>query len=91
MCSASPGLGPTAFQLNSWLAIFGAQNYATDIENNCFDHPEILMNRIDRLFGILLLLQKNRLLRAEDLAKRYEISVRTVYRDMAAQSEIHNQ
>jgi predicted DNA-binding transcriptional regulator YafY len=49
------------------------------------------MNRIDRLFGILLLLQKNRLLRAEDLAKRYEISVRTVYRDRAAQSEIHNQ
>ncbi len=46
------------------------------------------MNRIDRLFGILLLLQKNKLVRAEDLAKRFEISVRTVYRDVTALSEL---
>jgi predicted DNA-binding transcriptional regulator YafY len=42
------------------------------------------MNRIDRLFGILLLLQTQRKLRAEDIAARYEITQRTVYRDMAA-------
>ncbi len=46
------------------------------------------MNRVDRLFGILLLLQKSKLLTAEEVAKRYEISVRTVYRDMAALSEM---
>ncbi|MEO1644319.1 MAG: YafY family protein [Chloroflexota bacterium] len=42
------------------------------------------MNRIDRLFGILLLLQAKRRIRAEDIASKYEISERTVYRDMSA-------
>jgi len=42
------------------------------------------MNRIDRLFGILLLLQAKRHIRAEDIAAKYEISERTVYRDMSA-------
>lgn len=42
------------------------------------------MNRIDRLFGILLLLQSRRLVRASEIAERYSISERTVYRDMAA-------
>ncbi len=42
------------------------------------------MNRIDRLFGILLLLQSKRHIRAEDIAGKYEISERTVYRDMSA-------
>ncbi len=42
------------------------------------------MNRIDRLFGILLLLQARRLVRAVDIAAHYEISERTVYRDIAA-------
>jgi predicted DNA-binding transcriptional regulator YafY len=46
------------------------------------------MNRIDRLFAILLLLQRRKLVRAEDLARTFEISVRTVYRDMAALSEV---
>jgi predicted DNA-binding transcriptional regulator YafY len=42
------------------------------------------MNRIDRLFGILLLLQTRNKLRAEDIAARYEITQRTVYRDISA-------
>jgi predicted DNA-binding transcriptional regulator YafY len=46
------------------------------------------MNRIDRLFGILLLLQRKRRVRAEDLARTYEISERTIYRDMLALQEI---
>lgn len=46
------------------------------------------MNRIDRLFGILLLLQARRKLRAEDVAEVYEITPRTVYRDMAALMEL---
>ncbi|GAB4508787.1 MAG: YafY family protein [Anaerolineae bacterium] len=46
------------------------------------------MNRVDRLFGILLLLQANHQIRAEDIARHYEISQRTVYRDMAALSEL---
>jgi predicted DNA-binding transcriptional regulator YafY len=45
------------------------------------------MNRIDRLFGILLLLQRKRRLRAEDLARTYEVSERTIYRDMLALNE----
>lgn len=46
------------------------------------------MNRIDRLMGTLLLLQSKRLIRAEDIAEHFEISLRTVYRDVSALSEI---
>jgi predicted DNA-binding transcriptional regulator YafY len=45
------------------------------------------MNRTDRLMGMLLELQVHRELRAEDLARRFEVSVRTVYRDLQALSE----
>ena len=45
------------------------------------------MNRTDRLMGILLELQARGDLRAEDLARRFEVSVRTVYRDLQALSE----
>ena len=45
------------------------------------------MNRTDRLMAILLELQARGELRAEDLARRFEISVRTVYRDVQALSE----
>lgn len=45
------------------------------------------MNRIDRLTGIILLLQSHRLITAEQIAAHYEISVRTVYRDLAALGE----
>ncbi|MDQ8186827.1 YafY family protein [Pelagicoccus sp. SDUM812002] len=46
------------------------------------------MNRIDRLMGTMLLLQSRRVTRAEDIAAHFEISLRTVYRDVAALSEI---
>ena len=42
------------------------------------------MNRIDRLFGILILLQSRKYLTAEKIASQYGISVRTVYRDIKA-------
>jgi len=45
------------------------------------------MNRIDRLVGIILFLQGRRLCRAEDIAGHFEISLRTVYRDIAALGE----
>ncbi|HXU78835.1 MAG TPA: YafY family protein [Methylomirabilota bacterium] len=45
------------------------------------------MNRVDRLMAIALRLQSRRLVRAEDIATHFEISVRTVYRDMAALCE----
>jgi len=45
------------------------------------------MNRTDRLMGILLELQARGELRAEDLARTFEVSVRSVYRDMQALSE----
>lgn len=40
------------------------------------------MKRFDRLIAILLQLQTSRLLRASDLADRYKVSERTIYRDM---------
>lgn len=45
------------------------------------------MNRIDRLTGMILLLQGSRVITAEQVAAHFEISVRTVYRDIAALSE----
>jgi predicted DNA-binding transcriptional regulator YafY len=45
------------------------------------------MNRIDRLTGMILLLQSHRVITAEKIAAHFEISVRTVYRDLAALGE----
>jgi predicted DNA-binding transcriptional regulator YafY len=45
------------------------------------------MNRVDRLVAIALRLQSRRVVRAEDLAAHFEISVRTIYRDLAALGE----
>lgn len=45
------------------------------------------MNRIDRLFGILILLQSKKYTTAEQLAEKFGISVRTVYRDIKALGE----
>lgn len=45
------------------------------------------MNRIDRLFGILTLLQSKKYVPAEKIAGKFGISVRTVYRDIKALCE----
>lgn len=46
------------------------------------------MNRIDRLMGILTTLQSKKYTTAEHLSETFEISVRTVYRDIKALGEI---
>src|SRR6185436_6455620 len=46
------------------------------------------MNRVDRLMAYLLLFQSRGLLRAQDFAREFEISERTVYRDIQALSEV---
>lgn len=45
------------------------------------------MNRIDRLTAILIQLQTKRVVKAEEIAGRFEISLRTVYRDVKALME----
>lgn len=45
------------------------------------------MNRIDRLFGILTMLQSRKYVTAEKIADKFNISVRTVYRDIKALCE----
>lgn len=45
------------------------------------------MNRTDRLLGIVLKLQRHHELRAEDLAKAFGTSKRTIYRDIEALCE----
>jgi len=45
------------------------------------------MNRIDRLFGILTLLQSKKFVSAEKISERFDISIRTVYRDVKALTE----
>jgi len=42
------------------------------------------MNRIDRLAAILIQLQSRRLVKAHDIAEKFSISLRTVYRDVHA-------
>jgi predicted DNA-binding transcriptional regulator YafY len=45
------------------------------------------MNRIDRLTAILIHLQTKRVVKAEEIAERFEMSLRTVYRDVKALME----
>jgi len=45
------------------------------------------MNRIDRLTAILIHLQTKRIVKAEEISERFEISLRTVYRDVKALME----
>ncbi len=45
------------------------------------------MNRIDRLFGLVTLLQARKYASAEQIAEQFETSVRTVYRDIRALGE----
>lgn len=46
------------------------------------------MNRIDRLLGILTLLQSRKFVPAEKIADKFSISIRTVYRDIKALVEL---
>ncbi len=46
------------------------------------------MNRVDRLLGYLLIFQSHELVRAQDLASRFEVSERMVYRDIEALYEV---
>jgi predicted DNA-binding transcriptional regulator YafY len=45
------------------------------------------MNRIDRISAILIQLQSRRVVRAGDIAERFNISLRTVYRDIRTLEE----
>jgi len=45
------------------------------------------MNRIDRLNAILIQLQGKRIVKAQEIADRFDISLRTVYRDIRALEE----
>lgn len=45
------------------------------------------MNRLDRLSAILIQLQSRKTIRAQDIAERFQISLRTVYRDVRSLEE----
>ncbi|MGL1903185.1 MAG: YafY family transcriptional regulator [Fibrobacterales bacterium] len=45
------------------------------------------MNRIDRIAAILIQLQSKRIVTAQEIAERFEISIRTVYRDIRTLEE----
>ncbi|XZF14979.1 helix-turn-helix transcriptional regulator [Chitinophagaceae bacterium MMS25-I14] len=45
------------------------------------------MNRIDRVTAILIQLQSRKVVKAQDIAERFGISLRTVYRDIATLEE----
>src|SRR3954454_9013917 len=45
------------------------------------------MNRIDRVTAILIHLQSKKIVKAQDIAERFNISLRTVYRDIKTLEE----
>jgi len=45
------------------------------------------MNRIDRLLTIIIHLQSKQYVKAYEIAERFDISIRTVYRDLRALGE----
>jgi len=45
------------------------------------------MNRVDRLLALILFLQSRRVVTAEELAGHFELSIRTIYRDLNALGE----
>ena len=45
------------------------------------------MNRLDRVTAILIQLQSKRVVKAQDIAERFNISLRTVYRDIRTLEE----
>lgn len=45
------------------------------------------MNRVDRLTAILIQLQSKKIVKASEIAERFDISLRTVYRDIRALEE----
>ena len=45
------------------------------------------MNRIDRISAILILLQTRKIIKSYEIAERFDISIRTVYRDIRALEE----
>jgi len=65
---------------------FGWDSVYTLQSPSIIRHPP--MNRVDRLFAILLKLQHRRRLRAQDLAEQFEISKRTIYRDISALNQM---
>lgn len=47
----------------------------------------LTMNRIDRVTAILIQLQSRKIVKAQDIASRFDISLRTVYRDIRTLEE----
>lgn len=45
------------------------------------------MNRTDRLVAMVMFLQGRRVVKADELARHFEVNVRTIYRDVSALSE----
>lgn len=63
------------------------------ISSNVSSYPKTVadnkkVNRIDRLIAVLTTLQSKKFVTADYIADKYEISLRTVYRDMKALGEI---
>lgn len=65
-----------------------AWNQETPMDQSEKSEGETDMNKTDRQLAIMLELQRNKVIRAEDLAARFETSVRTIYRDIQALSEM---
>lgn len=74
----------SSFKINNRQSVFGL------VKTVLYFHDQIEqgMNRIDRLMGMLTVLQSSRHVTAEKLSSRFGISIRTVYRDIRALDEI---
>jgi len=68
-------------------AASGRDIATTSIVHVIFTREPESMNRIDRLAAIVLQLQSRRLVKAQDIADKFSISLRTVYRDIRGLQE----
>lgn len=75
---------------HSLLGTCGSKAAGTGINRNRLflqQTQPVFVNRIDRLSAILIQLQARPLVKAQDLAAKFSISLRTVYRDVRALEE----
>lgn len=50
---------------------------------------EVHLHKIERLMGIVLALNRNKKMTANELARKFEVDIRTIYRDIQALSELN--
>jgi predicted DNA-binding transcriptional regulator YafY len=63
-----------------WSPVLGLKSYLWEIAHSIMGMDTV--KRFDRIVAILIQLQSKRIVKAQELADRFEVSLRTIYRDI---------